>query len=119
MSTTLLIVVGALLGGGLRYGTEIVFVTRTDHEVPRGTLLVNVVGSFVLGVVVIVAADPWRAGLATGLCGALTTFSALGLQLDRSLEARAFRAAATYVLLTLVLGLGAAELGIRVGHWIT
>lgn len=119
MTNALMIIVGALIGGGLRYGTEVVLITRTDHEVPRGTLVVNVVGSFILGVVVVTAADPWRAGLSTGLCGALTTFSALSLQLDRSLDARAYRTVAMYVTLTLALGLSAAELGIRVGHWLS
>ena len=119
MTSALMIFVGALIGGGLRYATEVVLVTRTDHEVPRGTLLVNVVGSFIIGVVVVAAADPWRAGLGAGLCGALTTFSALSLQLDRSLDARAFRAVAMYLTLTLVLGLSAAEFGIRVGHWLS
>ncbi len=113
-----MIIVGAMLGGGLRYATEVALPTRTDHEVPRGTLLINIVGSFGLGIVIVVGADPWRSLLGIGLCGALTTFSALSLQLDRLIEARAWRSAAAYASLTLVLGLGAAEMGIRLGQWI-
>ncbi len=113
-----MIIVGAMLGGGLRYAAEVALPTRTDHEVPRGTLLVNVVGSFVLGVVIVVGAEPWRSLVGIGLCGALTTFSALSLQLDRLIEAHAWRSTALYALLTLVVGLGAAEMGIRLGQWI-
>jgi CrcB protein len=80
------------------------------------TLLVNVVGCLLLGVLV----SGWphatwlRPFLGTGVLGGFTTFSAFALETDRLLD-RAAAVALVYVALSLLLGLGAAAVGLRLG----
>ena len=84
---------------------------RAPGGVPGGTLLVNVAGSALLGV--LVGADAPAAVLAllgSGLCGGVTTFSAICLQaVETGRLSR--RHAARYLAATLVLGAVAATLG--------
>ncbi len=88
---------------------------------PWATLVVNVVGTFVLGVVVALlrtrptASLYWRPLLGTGLCGGLTTFSTLQLELVRMAEADAVGLAVAYLAVSLVLGLAAVAAGLRIG----
>ena len=83
---------------------------------PAGTLLVNVLGAFFIGVLAKVfagAPEPtlWRLALATGFCGGFTTFSAFSIETVQLMQqGRALRAM-LYVLLTLGLGLTATWLG--------
>ena len=114
----LLVVVGA--GGALgalgRYGIEVAMpYGRTD--LPFATLLVNVVGCLLLGV--LVAGWPhatWlRPFLGTGVLGGFTTFSTFALETDRLLD-RAPGVAVLYVALSLLLGLSAAAVGMRLGE---
>jgi CrcB protein len=110
--TPLLVAAGALVGAPLR-----LLVTRLSARGGRdpavGTLLVNVVGSAVLGALMGAAAVPgWVVSLvATGFCGTLTTFSTFGADVVRLLEERILGRALAYVGATLVLGLGAAAAG--------
>ena len=108
----LLVILGAAVGAPLRYATDRVVQSRHDTGFPWGTFTVNVVGSFVLGVVV-------GAGLGTapvalvgiGFCGALTTFSTLALEIWDAMADDRYPHAAANVALSLTLGLGAAWLG--------
>lgn len=110
--TPLLVVVGALVGAPLRV-LAIALAERSDRDPAMGTLVVNVVGSAVLGVVLGAAAVPgWVVALVgTGFCGTLTTFSTFGADVVRMLEARAVARALAYLVATLVLGLVAAAGG--------
>lgn len=88
---------------------------------PWATLGVNVAGSLVLGVVVALlrvrpaASLHWRPLLATGLCGGLTTFSTLQLELVRMAEAGAGGLAVAYLAVSVALGLAAVVTGLRLG----
>ena len=110
--TPLLVAAGALLGAPLR-----LLVTRLSarggRDPARGTLLVNVAGSALLGVLLGRADVPaWVVALVgTGLCGTLTTFSTFGADVVRLLEERTLGRALAYLGATLVLGLGAAGAG--------
>ncbi|WP_409485267.1 fluoride efflux transporter FluC [Arsenicicoccus dermatophilus] len=82
-----------------------------------GTLLINVAGSFALGLVVGLASreplDPaWRLVLGTGLCGGFTTFSTASLDTARLVPAAGPGRAASHAAATLVLSLAAALLGL-------
>lgn len=82
----------------------------------RGVLLVNVLGSALLGVLVGLAGaglvPPWLfLLLGTGLCGALTTWSTLAV-LTWEIGRRAPGRAAAYLLLSVVLGVAAAVLAL-------
>jgi CrcB protein len=110
--TPFLVVVGGLVGAPLR-----LLVTRLSARGGRdpgfGTLLVNVAGSALLGVLLGRADVPaWAVALVgTGFCGTLTTFSTFGADVVRLLEQRALGRALAYLAATLVLGLAAAAAG--------
>jgi len=111
---------GAGLGAPGRYLVDRAVQARVDSVLPWGTLLVNVVGSLVLGVLAGLATGhdlPTRLALAlgTGFCGALTTYSTFGYETVRLLEERATGAAVLNVTLSLVAGLGAAAVGYALG----
>lgn len=88
---------------------------------PWATLVVNVAGALVLGLVVALlrtrptASLYWRPLLGTGLCGGLTTFSTLQLELVRMADVDAVGLAAAYLAVSLVLGLAAVTAGMRIG----
>ena len=91
-----------------------------DEAFPWGTLGVNVLGAFMLGALVSLAWDrtpAWaRAGLGPGLLGSFTTFSALAVSLVTLVAADQWILAAAYLAASIVLGLAAALLGLRLGR---
>ena len=107
-----LVALGAALGAPLRYLTNHWVRERLGGTPVAGTLVVNVVGSFVLGL--LVGSGTGGAPLAlvgTGFCGALTTFSTLAVELWDAMSDDRYPHAAANVVLSLALGLGAAWLG--------
>jgi CrcB protein len=99
------VAVGGMLGALARYGLVLAL-----PDLPA-TLAINVAGSFLLGVLVARRPDGrWsRPFLGTGVLGGFTTFSALAVQtVDADLPT-----AVAYLVATLVLGVGAAWLGLR------
>lgn len=114
--TVLLVLLGGAVGAPARYLTDVVIQSRNRAPMPWGTLAVNLVGSFVLGLVGGAAPAAWVATLVgTGFCGALTTYSTFGFETVRLLEERKPQVAATYVVLSLLVGLAAVSLGWWVG----
>lgn len=114
--TALLVCVGAALGAPARYLTDQVLRARFGAAFPWGTAAVNVVGSFVLGVVAGAALPVELVALVgTGFCGALTTYSTFGYETLRLVEEGAGRIALLNVLVGVVGGIGAAALGHAVG----
>jgi len=115
--TLLAVVLGGLLGTGLRLTIDQLVVP--DSAFPWATLLINVVGSLVLGFLVArvwPSAPAWlRAGLGAGLLGSFTTFSAVIVALLTLTAAGMTVLAIVYLLASLVLGFAAALLGIRLG----
>ena len=110
--TPLLVAVGALVGAPLRLLAD-----RLAQGTVYGILAVNVLGSAVLGLVLGAATPPAVAALVgTGFCGTLTTFSTFAAEVVRLASARALGRAAAYLLLTLVLGLGAAAAAYALGR---
>ena len=81
MKDFLTISVAAILGANLRYLMSRVAIREFGPVFPFGTLVINVVGSFIVGLFVIwtterVLVDPrWRLLVAVGFCGSFTTFS--------------------------------------------
>lgn len=107
------------MGSLARFGVNSSFGPWTALSWPWATLIVNVVGCLLIGMVassVAVERGPlWlRPFLITGVLGGFTTFSAFALEAGLLLEAGRVVAAAGYVAATLVLGLLAVRLGIRI-----
>lgn len=96
----------------------------THRGFPVATFTVNVVGSALLGLVVVVAIERgapsryFRPLLATGFCGGLTTFSTLAVETDRLIKHGAPGMAAFYLAASLAGGLAAARIGMVVARWI-
>jgi CrcB protein len=113
------IAIGAAGAAGalLRWGLGTWFGQRFP-TFPWGTLVINVTGSFVLGVLFVllvergIGSSTARLALMTGLLGAYTTFSTFSLETMRLLENGSTRAAAANVALSVGLGLVAVWLGI-------
>lgn len=97
--TVLLVALGGAAGASLRYLASRALDTHPDHPWPRGTLLVNLIGSLILGGLLGGAVDgPGFALVGTGLCGGLTTYSSFAVQ---SVEVGPRRGSA-YVVLTIL-----------------
>lgn len=119
MSLTPLLVATVLVAGSLgavvRYLLSRAYPVRPGH-LPGGILIVNVVGSAVAGVALGLAeraalSADWRLVIVTGFCGGLTTFSTWSVETIELVDGGRWRAAVLNVLVTLVLGFGAAGAG--------
>lgn len=116
MGEALLVALGAAVGAPLRFLTMHVLRSRFGATPTVGTLSVNIAGSFVLGVAAATGLHgAWLGLVGVGFCGALTTFSTLALELWEGWVDGERRHAVANLVLTLVLGLGAAFLGWLVG----
>ena len=86
MRAYLWVSLGALLGANLRYFVSRLAAKLLSTDFPYGTLIINITGSFILGLFLIwtterVLADPkWRLLLAIGFCGSYTTFSSYAFE---------------------------------------
>lgn len=115
----LLVGLGGFVGSNARFVTARWAGTFLDTRFPLGTFLVNVVGSFLLGVVgtlvaqkVMPDSDAVRLALGVGFLGAFTTFSTFAFETNALLEDGSWLAAAASVGLSLFLGLVAVRMGI-------
>lgn len=111
--TAVAVLLGGAVGSTLRYLTDLLVQSRHASRMPWGTFTVNIVGSFVLGVVAAVCASSGTAYAlwGTGFCGGLTTFSTFSFETVRLGEGGAARTAALNVGLSLVAGFAAVCLG--------
>jgi CrcB protein len=115
----LLVGVGSFLGGNARYLAGRWVGGLVDARFPLGTFLVNVSGSFVLGVIggllaarAVPHADAIRLALGVGFCGGFTTFSTFELETHALLEDGLWLTAVMNAALSVVAGLVAVRLGI-------
>jgi CrcB protein len=117
----LLVIVGAAVGAPLRYLTDRVVQLRHDTLFPLGTLVVNVTGCLVLGLLTGAASAGDASGqlrllLGTGLCGALTTYSTFSYETLRLTGTGAGLYAAANVIVSVTAGLGAAFAGVSIAQ---
>ncbi len=121
MRIALLIVFG-IAGTLARYGLQGFVQQRTGSTFPSGTLLVNLIGCFLLGVIAqyalthLTISPDWRIGITVGFFGAFTTFSTFSYETVRMLQDGDWMRAATYLLASVVGGLLAAFGGIRIAE---
>lgn len=110
--TLVLVLLGGAIGAPLRYLSDLLIQARHDSVLPWGTFAVNIVGSVILGITAAAAIScdlpAWVLPLvATGFCGALTTFSTFSYETLRLLEEGSTLAAAANSIGSLVVGLAA------------
>ncbi|WP_432804247.1 fluoride efflux transporter CrcB [Deinococcus taeanensis] len=112
---------GGALGAAARYGTQLALAPlalRTGF--PVAVLLINLLGSFLLGLTVaLVGRGVWpevaRVAFGTGVLGAFTTFSTFSVDVDTLLTRGQIGLALLYVTLSLTLGVLAALAGRALG----
>ena len=116
------VALGGMLGALARHALTVLLaplLARTG--LPWATLLINVSGSFALGLLAAMAArgvvsPEWRAGIGAGFLGAYTTFSTFSVDLDGLLTRGEGWRASVYLLGNVGLGLVAAVAGRLVGR---
>ena len=121
MTRFLWICAGGAAGTGARYLLSGWALARWGSGYPWGTLAVNVVGSFLLGLVVQAApllSPTLRLSLTTGLMGGFTTYSAFNQETIHYMQNGSWPVAMANVSGTLIGCLLAGCAGILVGRWI-
>jgi CrcB protein len=115
----LLVGLGGFVGANARFITSRWAGALLDTRFPLGTFLVNIAGSFLLGIVGTIVAqkvmsdsDAVRLALGVGFLGAFTTFSTFAFETNALLEDGSWVSAAASVGLSLFLGLVAVRMGI-------
>jgi CrcB protein len=115
MMTFLQVAAGGALGAVLRLGVTLGVARVAPPGFPLGVLTVNVLGSFLIGGLVVLSFhrgfDHLNPFLVTGVLGGFTTFSAFSLEALTLYERGATEAALFYVGLSVLLSLGAVALG--------
>ena len=115
----LIVFLGAGIGGAFRHGVNVWAARAFGLGFPFGTLIVNIAGSFLIGL--LAGFFAYRAGLVpqhmrlfltTGVLGGFTTFSAFSLDAALLFERHAYVMAAAYMLGTVVVSLVALFLGL-------
>lgn len=118
LETFLAISAGAVLGANARYLVGGVIAERATTTFPVSTLVVNVTGSFLLGIVLGLVVDRgfgptwWRPFLAIGFLGSYTTFSTFSWETVALIESGAWTWAALNIAGSVVLSIGATVAGI-------
>jgi CrcB protein len=113
----ILVGLGGASGSILRYAVS--FLIRANGF-PLATLVINITGSFLLGVVIAyseknAAAGPWKHLLAIGLCGGFTTFSTFSMESLNLLKQQQYLLLIIYVLASILFGIAA----VWAGHLLT
>ncbi len=115
--TTVILLAGGALGAILRYLIDRRIQRWHDSPFPWGTLTVNITGSLILAVLTGAAlfghpATLLHAGLGTGLCGALTTYSTLSYETIRLATGGSRAYALANIATNILAGLGTTTLGL-------
>jgi fluoride exporter len=118
----LLIAIFGAIGTLARYGLQGLVQVRTAGTFPYGTLLINLSGCFLLGLIgqftlnrMVISPD-WRIGIAVGFFGGYTTFSSFGWETAKMLEDGEWLPATLYVAASVVAGLLLSVVGIRLAN---
>lgn len=118
MGAFLIVFLGAGAGGTLRHGVSLASARLFGTGFPYGTLIVNVLGSFLIGLLAgyfllrTGVGQHWRLFLTTGLLGGFTTFSTFSLDTALLIERHSYGMAFAYVVGSVVAGLVALFIGL-------
>jgi CrcB protein len=121
MRLTLIAIFGAL-GTLSRYGIQRALQSSPTAKFPWGTLLINLTGCFLLGLLGqltlarIQISPDWRLAITVGFFGGYTTFSSFGWETAKLLEDGKWLPATSYVAASVVIGLLLSVVGIRLAN---
>ncbi len=113
------IALGGAIGACSRYLISELCVVVLGRGFPYGTLTVNIVGSFIMGLLMamfqkeLLAVEPWRQVIGLGFLGALTTFSTFSMDNVILMQQGAFLKMGLNVMLNVVLSISAAWIGFQ------
>lgn len=114
--------IGGAFGAIARHLVNLSPLAASFEKFPLPTLVVNVSGSFLIGLMMIILADRVdvdeniRLAVIVGFIGAFTTFSTLEMELYGLMRERLFGPAALYLILSISLGFAALLAGIAIGR---
>jgi CrcB protein len=118
----LLIAIFGAVGTLARYGLQGLIQIRAGGTFPYGTLLINLTGCFLLGLIgqftlnrMFISPD-WRVAITVGFFGGYTTFSSFGWETAKMLEDGEWLRATTYVAASVFVGLFLSVAGIRLAN---
>ena len=115
--------VGATVGASCRYYIGVLSLQYLGKMLPYGTLISNIIGSFIAGILVVVIleklllSETYRLMLLVGLTGSLTTMSTLSFESLEMLSGGNYGQALLNILLNIVLSLLAAGLGVMLAKY--
>ena len=118
MNHFLLVAAGGAVGAGLRHLANLAALRQFGPNFPYGTMAINILGSFVMGVFIELlvrragSSNELRLFVATGILGGFTTFSAFSLDFAVLLERGAMGQALGYAIASVVLSILALFLGL-------
>ena len=117
----MLLIVFGTLGTLARYALQGLVQQRTDSTFPSGTLVVNLLGCFLLGGIAeyalthLTIPPEWRIGITVGFFGAFTTFSTFSWESVRMLEDGEWTRGLLYIAASVLVGLAFMLAGMRLG----
>lgn len=115
--TALLVALAGGLGAGSRFSLDAWVRPRVSDRLPWSTLLINVTGSFLLGLLVGLGADDsWRSIAGVGFLGGYTTFSTASVETVHLALDRRYASAAANAVAMLALSVAAASIGYALGR---
>lgn len=117
ISSLSLVALGGAIGASLRYLTGVAVLRLFGATAfPLGVITVNIIGSFIMGVFVVAAAERGLTHISplvmTGILGGFTTFSSFSLETMTLIERGDVGQAGLYILLSVGLSVGALALGL-------
>jgi CrcB protein len=117
LRTVLLVGTGGFIGSVMRYLLQVFVEKGMSSTFPLGTLIANIVGSFLIGIVFALAEKQimnaeWRLFMSVGICGGFTTFSAFAFNNFNMIKEHTWNQLLLNVGGNLVLGVFAVYLGI-------
>lgn len=118
MQKYILIGCGGFLGAIVRFLIKGVPIANYHENIPLNTLIINVSGAFLLGLILTTAFEVWefspdiRLGIATGFLGAFTTFSTMCKETVTLIMNGDYFSAVSYLTVSVMLGLAASFFGV-------